>query len=166
MFRASYSQQDPRRSYLLNTYSPQEKLKANTQSISSDVGSGAHGHPRLVLSPAEYTLVSNTPYEIPPHPGALALPRNVDAVEAVHRKKSHQERIRKFREALDIQKELIRQIIATTNPQYMDELHSPTTITITKTIPEILQYLFNNFVNVTSSDVAQEEAKVRNYFYL
>ena len=50
-----------------------KQLKANAQSITSDLGGGADGHLGLVLFPAEYTMVSDTPYEMHTHPGPFAL---------------------------------------------------------------------------------------------
>ena len=142
-----------------------KQLKANAQSVVSDLGGGAHGHLGLVLSPAEYQLVSNTPYDMPNHPGPFSLPRNTDAAEAIRRREAHQERVRKFRESLDIKKALIKQIVAAIDKAYLEELRDETTNTITKTIPEILTYLFTNFADVTSDEVNKEEEKVVNHFW-
>ena len=73
-----------------------KQLQANAQSVSSDLGGGAHGHLGLVLSPTEYATVSNDAYNMPPHPGPLTIPRNTDAVEAVRRREAHHEKIRTF----------------------------------------------------------------------
>ena len=78
------------------------QLKANAQSVASDLGGGAHGHLGLVLSPAEYRSVSATPYQMPPLPGPLTIPRGSDSAEAVRRREAHHEKLRKFREAQDI----------------------------------------------------------------
>ena len=142
-----------------------QQIKANAQSVSSDLGGGGHGHLGLVLSPTEYALVSNTPYAIPAHPGAFLLPRNTDPAEAVRRREAHHERIRKFRESLDINKALIRQIVAAIDKTYLDELRNVTTNTITEIIPEIFTYLFDNFADVTSHDVTKEESKVNNLYW-
>jgi hypothetical protein len=39
-----------------------KQLKANAQSVSSDLGNGTTGHLGQVLTAAEYALVSNVPY--------------------------------------------------------------------------------------------------------
>ena len=110
-----------------------------------------------MLSPAEYTLVSTTTYNAPPRPDAFTVPRNINAAEAVWRREARQEKIRKFRESLDINKALIRQIVVAVDGQYIDELRSPTTNTIDKSIPKILKHLIDNFSDVTTHDVLQEE---------
>ena len=50
------------------------QLKANASSVPSNLGGGAHGHLGLVLSPATYAMVANTPFVQPAHPGPLAIP--------------------------------------------------------------------------------------------
>ena len=66
----------------------------------------------------------------------------------------------KFWNAEDAQNNLIRQIVASKDGQYIDEFRNVTTNTITKTIPEILQHLFDNFSDVTSYDILQAEDKI------
>ena len=73
--------------------------------------------------------------------------------------------MRKFRESLDIKKALIKQIVASIDKVYLEELRDETTNTINKTIPEILTYLFTNFADVTSDDINKEEEKVINHFW-
>ena len=52
------------------------QLKANARSVRSDLGGARHGHLGLVLSPAKYALLSNTPFVTPNHPGTLVIPAN------------------------------------------------------------------------------------------
>ena len=113
------------------------QLKANAQSVTSRLGGGTFGHLGLVLSPAEYRLVSDVPFVLPPFPGDLTLPRNVDPAEAVRRRDAHSERIRQFQQVHDVNKALIRQIVTSVEPQFLEELRNEETNTITRTIPEI-----------------------------
>jgi hypothetical protein len=50
------------------------ELKANAQSVYSNLSDGAHGHLALVLSDAQYALITNVPFVRPIHPGALDIP--------------------------------------------------------------------------------------------
>ena len=143
-----------------------KELKANAQSVTCELlGGGANGHLGLVLTPEEYAEVSNVPYVIPPYPGAFALPRNVDAAEAVRRERAHLERIRLFKQVQDVKQALIRQIVAAVDENYIDELRDETNDRITKTIPEMLRYLFDNFADVDAEDVRKEEAKLSEYVW-
>ena len=51
-----------------------DKLKTNASKIPSKLGGGNFGHLDLVLSTAEYALISDTPYIEPQHPGPLQIP--------------------------------------------------------------------------------------------
>ena len=93
-----------------------EQLKRNAQSVISDLGGGAHGHLGLVLTAQEYTKFSQIPYAAPRHPGPLQIPRNTDSAEAVRLREEHDETIRLFRESLDVEKALTRQIVAALEP--------------------------------------------------
>ena len=138
------------------------QLKANAQSVvSCNLGGGAHGHLGLVLTPTEYLTVSNTAYETPILP-VLTIPRNTDAADAVRRRDAHLEKVRLFREVNDVKKALIRQIVASIDGTYLDELRNENTNTIQKTIPEILSYLFENFADVSAQDVGKAEEKLND----
>ena len=100
----------------------------------SNLGGGAHGHHGLVLSPAEYQMVSYTPYNMPNHLDPFSLQRNTDPAEAICRREAHHKCVRKFCESLDIKKTLIKQIVAAIDKVYLDEFRDKATNTITKTI--------------------------------
>ena len=142
-----------------------KQLQSNAQSITSDLGGGGHGHLGLVLTPEEYSTVSNDAYVAPVHPSVLAIPRNADAAEAVRRENAFQKRIKLFRETVDVQKALMRQIVAAIDREYLAELRDEKTNFISKSIPEILDYLFDNFADVTAEEVMKEEERIANTFW-
>ena len=43
------------------------ELKAKAISVTSNLGGGAHGHLGLILTPAQYGLLSNAPFVRPAH---------------------------------------------------------------------------------------------------
>ena len=60
---------------------------------------------------------------MPIHPGVLSIPRHADAADApVRRREAHHERIRKYREALDVKKALVRQSVASVDSVYLDDV--------------------------------------------
>ena len=52
------------------------KLKTNSRSVLSNLGGGAHRHLSLIMSPADYATISNSPFLRPNHPGPLVIPPN------------------------------------------------------------------------------------------
>ena len=142
-----------------------QQLKSNARAVPSELGGARYGHLGLVLTPAEYALVSNEPYELPAHPGTLVIPCNTDVAEAVRQNNAHYEKISRFRESLDVQGALVRQIVAAIDREYLDALRDDAANTIILPIPEILDYLFENFADVSADKVLKEEERLSNTFY-
>jgi hypothetical protein len=77
-------------------YKLRNELKANAQSVYSNLSDGAHGHLALILSNAQYALLTDIPFERPIHPGALVIPANTTGPMATVMKDEHHERLRLF----------------------------------------------------------------------
>ena len=58
----------------------QNKIKANTKSVYSNLGGGAHGHLDILLTDVQYALISPTPFVYPSHPGPLIIPDGTTAL--------------------------------------------------------------------------------------
>ena len=69
------------------------ELKSNARSVMSHLGGRNHGHLGLILSPAEYALLSNTPFERPDHPGPLVIPPGTTNYMSTNLKDAHNERL-------------------------------------------------------------------------
>ena len=66
------------------------------------IGGGSHGHLGLVLTPAEYAMISAVPYVRPLHPGPLIIPAGNTNHEATRLTQAHTEEIRLFRETVEV----------------------------------------------------------------
>ena len=138
-------------------------LKANAASVQSDLGGGAFGHLGLVLDDVTYNTLTGHNYVRPVHPGALIIAAGTPHHEAVRLREEQAENIRIFRETVDVNNALIKQITNTIENDYIKELYNNVTSTITRTIPEVLTFLFTRYGEVTSERVTQEETKVRSF---
>jgi hypothetical protein len=89
------------------------ELKANVQSVYSNLSDGAHGrHLALVLNAAQYGLITNQPFIRPAHPGStLVVPANTTGRMATVLKEDHHEQLRLFHEVQGIKKALVQQIV-------------------------------------------------------
>ena len=133
--------------------------------VISDLGGGQFGHLGLVLTPGEYALVSNVPFVRPIHSGALNIPQGTAHHEAVRLRDEHHENIRVFRETLQVEKALIKQIVVAVDPEYLRELRNEMTNTITLTVPEILDHLITCYGQVDSTTLDKEEQKMKTYMW-
>ena len=58
------------------------ELKANALSVPSTLGGGNHVMLGMVLTPAEFALVSNTPFVRQQYPGPLNFPTGTTAIQS------------------------------------------------------------------------------------
>ena len=142
-----------------------KQLKANCQTVISDLGGGRHGLLGLLLSPAEYALLSNVAFLRPQHPGQLQIPAGTPQHEAIRLREEHRENIRIFRETLDVETVLIKQVVSAIDPDYLKELRDPVTDKINVTIAEVLDHLFATYGLVDSVTLDECETKVKNMFW-
>lgn len=143
-----------------------KQLKANATAVVSDLGGGQHGQLGLVLPAADYALISNVPYVRPVHPGLLVIPNGTAHHEAVRLQDEHHENIRLFCETNQVEKALlIKQIVASVDREFLEELCDKNTNTINMTVPEILDHLSTHYGLVDSKVLNQEDSKLKNYMW-
>ena len=104
-----------------------KEVMANTKTVNSELGGGAHGHLGLILSPRCYALLSNSPYHCPHHLGQLVIPTDTMQHVACTMSDQHTERLRIFRAATRVENALKQQIKAAVEPQYIESLRDPYT---------------------------------------
>ena len=141
------------------------QLKSNACSVTSDLGGGAHGHLGLLLTPTEYAITSPTPYVRPVHPGVLTIVQGTAHHEATRLRAEHKESIRFFRETVDVEKALKKQVVAALDPKFLDSLRDPTSNSIMVPIHEVLAHLFRRYGRVDADTLADIDEKVRTTQY-
>ena len=123
------------------TYKTLRKLKnqskANSSAVTSDLGGGDNDHLGLVLMPVEYDTVNATVYT---HLLYLR-PLDIDVLATQHTatrlREEHRKRLRVFRETIDVQKALTKNIIQAIDPKYLNTLRNCIMNTITANIRKI-----------------------------
>jgi len=88
----------------------EKELKANASSIESDIGGGDHGYLGLVLSDANYALVSATAFTPSTYPGTLNIPVTATQVEAVSLREDHYAQIAKYRKCGNVERSLLKHL--------------------------------------------------------
>ena len=81
------------------------------------------------------------------------------------KKEKHNKNIRLIRETININNALLKQI-NTIDADYIRELQNEITSTITKTIPQVLMFLFTRYGEVNNERVIKEEDKVKNFTWI
>ena len=141
------------------------EIKANARSVHSTLGGAAHGHLGLVLSPAQYALVSNTPFERVEYPGPLLIQAGTTRLAADELERDHKEQIRVFREVLGVENALKSQLTKAIEPTYLTALIDPDTYDLQGTIFDSLRFLMTTYGRVTPEALADEFEKVNAIIY-
>ena len=141
------------------------ELKANAKSVHATLGGAAHGHLGLVLSPAQYALVSETPYVRVLFPAPLAIPVGTTRLAAEELERNHKEEIRAFRELTGVENALKTQLLKAVEPAYVAAILDPVTYDLAGTIYDNLHFLMTTYGKVTPEQVNEEYEKVNNIIY-
>jgi len=128
-------------------------------SVSSELGGGAHGHLVLVLTDSEYASITATPYMCPVHPGPLAILVLMVQHAETRMREDHKALIRVFREATDLQKAIMKQIVNDIDPVYVKTLHDRSMNTIQASVPTVLAYLFTTYKTIEPEVLRERELK-------
>ena len=141
------------------------ELKANAQAVYSNLSDGAHGHLALVLSAAQYALLTNEPFIRPVHPGALDIPTGTTGAMATVLKEEHHEQIRLFREVQGVEKALIQQIVQAVESPYLASIRDRNSNSLTGTVFQILEHLQVAYGRVSPQMLENREQELRNMAY-
>ena len=80
-------------------------------------------------------------------------------------KAAHDEAIRKYYECQAVEQALRTQIIEAVDAEYLDALRHVDTDMINESIPQIFEFLQNNYGRITEEELVQKEEDLRNYDY-
>jgi hypothetical protein len=141
------------------------ELKANAKSVYSNLSDGDHGHLALVLSDAQYALLTAVPFIRPIFPGALVVPPLTTGPMATVLKEAHQENIRLFREVQGVEKALIQQIVQAVEAPYLSSIRDRDSNSLRGTVYEILTYLQEVYGRVSPQMLEDRDNDLRSMVY-
>lgn len=139
---------------------------ANSQTVHSNLGGGAHGHLGLVLQPAKYAVIApGTPYIRPVFPGTLVIPPNTTNIQAQMLSKQHREELRLFQETEAVHNTLVQQIVAAIDPMYLKSLRNPVTQAFMVPLSDILNHLMTVYGNLNPKKFLSTKNKMETFQY-
>ena len=101
-----------------------DQIKANAASVPSTLGGGNLGHLGLVITPQQYALISNAPFDRPPHPGQCVIPANSTQAQIQAIKDLHTEQLRIFNEVIGVEAALRQQINEAIENSYLKAIRN------------------------------------------
>ena len=148
-----------------NLHQMQLELKTNALSVHSNLGGATHGHLGLLMTEAQYALVSDIAYERPEHPGVLHVPNNATRVAADALKRTFDEHLRVFHEVRGVEQSLIQQIVTAVDEQYIIAMKNRETGQFTGDVRQIFTYLQNTYGKISPSQLSHFEKEVSEMHY-
>ena len=142
-----------------------KQLKANAYAIHSTLGGGNHGHLGMILTPANYTRHSQTPWVTPNHPGPFTFPDNATRAQIHALKEIHNENMHHFITADSVQTILNSQIKNAIDEDYIAAEIDSATGTINNNIPTTMTNLFQEYGQVTTSLIDTKLQEIKNKTY-
>ena len=106
-----------------------------------------------------------TPYICPAYPGPLKIPALTVQHAETHMREDHKALIRVFREVVDLQKAVIKQIMKAMHLVYIKTLRDRSMSTIQADVPTVLAYLFTTYGTIEPEVVREHKLKVREMAY-
>ena len=107
------------------------EIKANAKSFYSNIGGGAHGHLGLVLTDAQYALISHTPFVYPTHLGPLIITDGTTVHAKSNMRIAHTKEVRLFREVTGVEQAIAQQIVGPVEESFLPDIRNRTTKSIT-----------------------------------
>ena len=83
------------------------EIKANANSVYSNIGGGAHVHLVLLLTEVQYALISPTPYFYPTHPGPIIILDGTTAHVNFNMRIAHTKEVHLFCEVAAVKQDLV-----------------------------------------------------------
>jgi hypothetical protein len=132
-----------------------QDLGYNAAGVKTTLGGGRRGHLGLVATPAEYAEVApGTPFVLPELPDPVAAPAAGDTQFIIEeRKRIHSLEERTWAYCDNVHTALRNQLTEAVDHSYMRNLHHPTMAFADVSVIDLLQHLFENWGQITSSDL-------------
>ena len=131
----------------------QRELNANAASVHSIGGDGQHGHLFLTIDDAAYTKLVGISFDAPELPDAVpTIPAEATAAQIAEINRQHAAKLKEFHLYHDLDKVLLRQLIAATPAIYIDALSDPDYGFTAVTCLTMLQHLKSAYGTISIAD--------------
>ena len=125
------------------------KIKSNAMSVLSNLGGWQHGYLRLVASPTNYYLLTNTPFVLQDHLLNLRIPIPATLHAKEEMKRQYDEILRVFHKTRGVERALIQKIVLAVEAKYITAMRNRTTGQLTGTLFMLIYYLIVTYGKIS-----------------
>ena len=138
-----------------------DQLKANATSIPTTLGGGNHGYLSLILSPTAYATITANQFIEPGYPRQHPnVPAGTNATNTSTIVRCHTEDLRQWREFKNVNTALKNQLLSALDNIYIRALKDRHVGYMNQSIRTILTHLFDNYGNITSLELEDNDTKM------
>ena len=142
-----------------------DEVKANALSIHSDLGGGTFGYLGLVLTAAEYALVSPVPFVRHVNPPPLFIPPGTLQHVANGMRADRKEARQLFKEMTNLEQTLIHQLTQAIPSAYLRSFRNRHSNSIQTTLPVLFASLFRTYGKIPENELQSAEQTLRAKVY-
>ena len=141
------------------------QLKANAQSVYSELGGGAFGHLGMVLSNAQYATISQTPFVKPARPTPPVIPQFAIASVIASLQQDYKKAQQEYDTFNAVKKALRQQIVTAIDETYVIALRNRATNAINLSVIQIMDFLYKTYGRITPQMLDEKEISVKNHVF-
>ena len=127
-----------------------KEILENLASYPSERGGGEFGHMGVGLSAEAYREICNTPWTPPAKPTAVIVPTGASDEDSRSLKETYKEDLQEYNDYIGIIRTVKNQLKQALDHKILLPLCNTTTGALEGTIPELFQYLFASYGNITA----------------
>ena len=132
----------------------QEKIYENAASVPCELGGGMHGYLGVTMSGPEYLAATGEEFHPHTNPGTTStFPENGTQYQIAAARESHKKQLYLFKEQRNVIAAHRNQITKVFEKPYLQALYRSHIGYSHCTIPDIFQYLYNNYGKITDNDI-------------
>ena len=150
---------------LVSLLTLRDQIKANAASVHTTLGGGIHGHLGLVVTPTVYVTIQNTVLYVRPVLPQLNITPTDTRYQLEEKRHQYQKDMELFREVNAVESTIIQQIVSAITQTFLEPFINKTTGGINNSIPDILEYLFKVYGDVSPNELARMKQKVEEMTY-
>ena len=139
---------------------------ANASSVTTTLGGGEQGHKGLVMTEGSYVKAFGAKYDRPKAPAKLDISRLTDPVLILKKKEDHQLQLDECQFVDALERTIFAQLQAAFKPKVLQPKIDRNTGLIKVKIPQLFQYLFKTYGNITAQGLVREKQNLLNHTYV
>ena len=142
-----------------------KQLKLNTASVPTTLGGGQHGYLVLIFTTAQWNSIPSTALfvkSVDPRVFTTSVTTNAGIATE---KTTWEDNVRRYNEYQPLESTLKNKCVSAFDSEYFDGIRNSITNAVEKRIAEIIQYLYDEYAEMTPEQMMDKEEEIKRYVF-